>query len=114
MGFLDKAKAAAEQATAKAKEGVEDITTKRELGQAYGELGKVAYSVAKRGELSHAEIDPLVERISEIEAKAGSETDAGANGSGASAPAADSGASAPEADAGVSAGAGDSGEAGEG
>ena len=40
MGFLDKAKAAAEQAAAKAKEGVEDVQTKRELSQAYNELGK--------------------------------------------------------------------------
>ena len=34
MGLLDKAKAAAEQAAAKAKEGVEDVQTKRELSQA--------------------------------------------------------------------------------
>ena len=30
MGFLDKAKAAAEQAAAKAKEGVDDVQTKRD------------------------------------------------------------------------------------
>ena len=40
MGFLDKAKAAAEQAASKAKEGVQDVQTKRELAQAYGELGQ--------------------------------------------------------------------------
>ena len=40
MGFLDKAKAAAEQAAAKAKEGVEDVQTKRDLSAAYNELGK--------------------------------------------------------------------------
>ena len=111
MGFLDKAKAAAEQATAKAKEGVEDITTKRELGQAYGELGKVAYAVAKRGELSHAEFDPLVARISEIEAKAG--TDAGSssvNGSAGSGDPAGSGEAAGSGDAGGSDDAGGSGE----
>jgi hypothetical protein len=39
MGLLDKAKAAAEQAAAKAKEGVEEVQTKRELGQAFNELG---------------------------------------------------------------------------
>ena len=51
MGFLDKAKAAAEQAASKAKEGVQDVQTKRELSQAYGELGqKTTYSLenAKR------------------------------------------------------------------
>jgi hypothetical protein len=53
MGFLDKAKAAAEQAAAKAKEGVEDVQTKRELGQAYGELGRTAFELLESGEISH-------------------------------------------------------------
>ena len=35
MGFLDKAKAAAEQAAAKTKEDDEDFQLKRDLGQAY-------------------------------------------------------------------------------
>ena len=69
MGFMDKAKAAAEQAATKAKEGVEDVTNKRDLGQAYQELGRVAYELVKRGEISHAELTPLAERVSEIEAK---------------------------------------------
>jgi hypothetical protein len=69
MGFLDKAKAAAEQAAVKAKEGVEDVTTKRDLGQAYSELGHIAYSLAQRGEIEHAELTALVERISEMESK---------------------------------------------
>ena len=47
MGFLDKAKAAAEQAAAKAKEGVEDVQVKRELGQAYGELGKKTFDAGR-------------------------------------------------------------------
>lgn len=67
MGFIDKAKAAAEQAATKAKEGVDDVTTKHDLGQAYGELGRVAYSLAQRGEISHTELAPLVERIGELE-----------------------------------------------
>ena len=41
MGFLDKAKMAAEQATTKAKEGIGEVQTRRELGQAYDELGKL-------------------------------------------------------------------------
>ena len=45
MGLLDKAKAAAVEATAKAKEGVEDVQLKRELSQAYNELGKVAFEL---------------------------------------------------------------------
>lgn len=69
MGFLDKAKAAAEQATAKAKEGVSDVQTKRELGTAYGELGQKAFELAESGAISHAELDPIVERIRGLKAQ---------------------------------------------
>jgi hypothetical protein len=51
MGFLEKAKAAAEQAAAKAKEGVEDVQTKRELGHAYGDLGRAALRDTGGGDL---------------------------------------------------------------
>jgi hypothetical protein len=63
MGFLDKVKQSAEQATAKAKEGVSTVQTKRELGQAYTELGETAFRVADSGAISHPELDPIVERI---------------------------------------------------
>ena len=69
MGFLDKAKAAAEQAAAKAKEGVEDVQTKRDLSAAYNELGKVSYGLVSGGEVSHAEMTPLVERIKTLESR---------------------------------------------
>ena len=52
MGFLDKAKAAAEQAATKAKEGVDDVQTKRELSQTYNELGP-------RTSSSRAETSPI-------------------------------------------------------
>jgi hypothetical protein len=67
MGFLDKAKAAAEQATAKAKEGVEEVQSKRELAQAYGELGRATYGLIESGELSHAQLAPIAERIRSLE-----------------------------------------------
>ena len=70
MGFLDKAKAAAEQATAKAKEGVEDVQVKRELGQAYGELGKTTFELVESGELSHPGLEEIVGKIRELNAKA--------------------------------------------
>ena len=63
MGFLDKAKAAAVEATAKAKEGVEDVQLKRELSQAYNELGKVAFELVDSGEISHAKLDAVAEKI---------------------------------------------------
>ena len=43
MGFLDKAKAAAEQATTMAKEKAGDMQTKKELGQSYVELGRETF-----------------------------------------------------------------------
>ena len=49
MGFLDKAKAAAEQAASKAKETAGELQTKRELGQAYDELGRKAHELIERG-----------------------------------------------------------------
>jgi hypothetical protein len=69
MGLLDKAKAAAEQAAAKAKEGVEDVQTKRDLSQSYGELGKVAYRLVESGEVSNPELTTLVEKIRSLETR---------------------------------------------
>src|SRR5262249_53871112 len=73
MGLLDKAKAAAEQAAAKAKEGVEDVQTKRELGQAYGDLGRLTFKLVEGGELSNSQLDALVDKIRTLEAKASAE-----------------------------------------
>lgn len=73
MGLLDKAKAAAEQAAAKAKEGVEDVQTKRELGQAYGELGKTAFELVEGGEVSHPRLEAAAEKIRALTAKIAAE-----------------------------------------
>jgi hypothetical protein len=83
MGFLDKAKAAAEQATAKAKEGVSDVQAKRDLSTAYNELGQKAFELADSGAISHAELDPIVERIRGLKAQddaAGATTTASSGG----------------------------------
>jgi hypothetical protein len=80
MGFLDKAKSAAEQAAHKAKEGAEfaaqkaketadDVQTKRELGNAYDELGHKAFELVEGGTISHDELGPLVAKIRELQAK---------------------------------------------
>jgi hypothetical protein len=85
MGFLDKAKAAAEQATAKAKEGVEDVQAKRELSQSYSELGKLAFELAESGEISHPKLETLTEKIRALnEREKGDESLAGAAAGGAS------------------------------
>src|SRR5690349_25126401 len=81
MGLLDKAKAAAEQAAAKAKDGVEDVQTKRELSSAYGELGRLAFQLVERGELSDTQLDALVDRIRTLEAKTSEPAMAGAGAS---------------------------------
>jgi hypothetical protein len=70
MGFLDKAKAAAEQAATKAKEGVQDVQTKRELSQAYHELGQKTHELVSSGAVSHPELAALVEKISALRAQA--------------------------------------------
>jgi hypothetical protein len=63
MGVLDKAKAAAEQATTKAREGVAGVQTKRKLTQAYGELGQTTFELVQNGELAHPRLNPTVEQI---------------------------------------------------
>lgn len=69
MGLLDKAKLAAEQAVTKTKEGVEDVQTKRDLGTAYGDLGKKTFELADAGELDRPEFAELVEKIRGLKAK---------------------------------------------
>ena len=66
MGFLDKAKSAAETAASKAKEGIDDVQTKRELGQAYDALGKLTYELHNAGEISHQRLDELVSQIRKL------------------------------------------------
>ena len=69
MGLLDKAKAAAEQAATKAKEGVEDVQTKRELSQAYNDLGKSTYELIGSGEISNPRLDAAVAKIKALTEK---------------------------------------------
>jgi cob(I)alamin adenosyltransferase len=68
MGFVDRAKSAAESAATKTREGVEDMKTKRELGETFDSLGKLTFELAESGEVSHEKITPLVEKIKELKA----------------------------------------------
>ena len=67
MGFMDKVKASvksgAEQAATKAQDELERMQTRRELTQAYTDLGEKAFELADRGDLAHAELGGLVERV---------------------------------------------------
>jgi hypothetical protein len=79
MGFLDKAKAAAEQAATKAKEGVEDVQAKRELSQAYHELGKAAYDLIESGAVSHAGLEAAAGKVRDATAKVSADGGAAAS-----------------------------------
>jgi multidrug resistance efflux pump len=76
MGFLDKAKQAAEQAKTaaekaadRANDAVEDVQTKRELTKAYGDLGETAFRLADSGAISHPELEEHVTAIRALQAK---------------------------------------------
>jgi hypothetical protein len=79
MGFLDKAKAAAEQAAAKAKEGVEDVQQKRELSQAYNELGKTAFELVGSGEVAHPRLEAIAAKIRDLNEKVAAPAGVGAS-----------------------------------
>lgn len=69
MGFLDKAKAAAEQATAKAKEGVDEVQAKRGLTHAYEDLGKVAFELIESGDLANERLNEPAKAIRDLQAR---------------------------------------------
>ncbi len=73
MGFMDKVKAGvksgAEQAATKAQEELERLQTKRDLGQAYADLGEKAFELADRGDLSHAELAGSVDKVRALKAQ---------------------------------------------
>jgi hypothetical protein len=71
MSFMDRAKAAAERAKLMAQEGLEDVQARKELAQAYWDLGHKTYELASQGKISNPELDPLVQRISELEERPG-------------------------------------------
>jgi hypothetical protein len=73
MGFMDRVKAGvksgAEQAATKAQEELERLQTKRDLAQAYEDLGEKAFELADRGDLSHAELAGPVDRVRTLKAQ---------------------------------------------
>jgi hypothetical protein len=69
MGFLDKVKAGAEQAAARAKVEMHELQTKRELTAAYGELGQSAFELVESGAVSHEQLTAGAERIRALKAQ---------------------------------------------
>jgi hypothetical protein len=73
MGFMDKAKSAAEQATARAKEGVEEVQTKRNLFQAYQELGRMTFELVEAGEISNERLTAKAQEIRTLQSQGAAE-----------------------------------------
>ncbi len=69
MGLLDKVKSQAEEVAAKAKEGVQDVQLKRELGQVHDELGQLAFELVDKGEIAHDRLTPLVSKVRDLKAR---------------------------------------------
>ena len=80
MGLLDKVKAGAgdiaskamEDAgdlAAKAKDTAKELQLKRDLAKAHEELGQKAYSLVDSGAIAHAELDPHVARVRDLNAQ---------------------------------------------
>ena len=69
MGLLDKVKASAEQAASTAQKQAQIVATKRELSQAYSDLGKTAFGLVDRGELSHGDLAAGVDHIRELQSR---------------------------------------------
>jgi len=63
MGLLDKAIAAADQASTHLKEEVDGVQDKRLLAQAYEQLGQTTYELIAAGELSHERLAAPAEKI---------------------------------------------------
>jgi hypothetical protein len=74
MGLLDKAKAAAEQAATRAKEGVEDVQTKLDLNKAYTELGKTTFELIEQGEVVNPKLDAVAAKIRGLKDEAAGDT----------------------------------------
>ena len=99
MGLMDKLKAGAEQAkdlagaaagqakdlageaATRAKEEARDLQLKRDLSQAYDDLGKAAFELAEQGALAHPDLEPHVSKIRALKDQlARGEDDPGAAG----------------------------------
>ncbi|HEY7602804.1 MAG TPA: hypothetical protein VH760_00995 [Gaiellaceae bacterium] len=64
--FFDRLKDATANVAQMTKEGVESVQLKRELGQAYGDLGRKTEALVESGAITHAELTEPVARIAEL------------------------------------------------
>jgi hypothetical protein len=76
MGILDKVKQGAgqamtmaSQAAERAKEEAKELNLKRQISNEEQQLGSIAVGLIERGEISHAELGPSVDRIRALRAE---------------------------------------------
>jgi hypothetical protein len=81
MGFLDSVRGNIRETASKAREGVEELQTKRELAQAYGELGRTAFDLVDAGKLRAPELDFDIERIRKLKTNLEAEEQAASDAS---------------------------------
>lgn len=67
--FLDRLKDATATVATRAKEGVEELQTKHELSQAYGDLGRATADLVESGAVSHPDLAERVEKIRALKAQ---------------------------------------------
>jgi hypothetical protein len=64
--FMDRLKDATQVVATKAKEGIDELQTKRELGLAYGDLGRATAELVDGGTVTHPDLIARVEKINEL------------------------------------------------
>lgn len=69
MGFLDKAKTAADQMATRAREGVDEVQAKRNLTQAYEDLGRTAFELIEENEISHPRLAGQADEVRKFRAE---------------------------------------------
>jgi hypothetical protein len=69
MSFFEKVKQATGQAAERLRDEVEELKAKRELAQAYSDLGKQTAELVESGQLSHPGLQEAVEKIRTMKAE---------------------------------------------
>ena len=67
--FLNRLKDATSTVATRAREGVEELQTKHELSQAYGDLGRATADLVESGAVSHPDLAERVEKIRALKAQ---------------------------------------------
>ncbi len=71
MGLIDKVKGSIHETATAAREGIDEIQTRRELDTAYGDLGKRTVALIDAGTLAAPELEFDVARIGALKAELG-------------------------------------------